>query len=93
MANYTLIGFGPAVYDFDKRENGELKHIHSDGYNLFLAQPRPRIEGMYCERVFLSYEKLNGVEKTLAVGDEVELCYNAWRKPIAVRVITPVEQE
>lgn len=67
-----VIGFRKS--EFTAQDTGEL----IKGYNLYLAGPQDHVEGVACERVFLSEKKMDGY--TPSLEDEVRVSYNRYGK-------------
>lgn len=59
---------------FTAQDTGEV----IEGINLYLTGPQDYVEGVACERVFLTKKKLDGYVPE--IGDEIELVYNRYGK-------------
>lgn len=79
----TVIGFVKA--DFKGQDGNLVK-----GYNLFLTYNLPENgQGVGCERVYITDDKLARCGYQPNVGDEVDLMYNRFRKVAAIMPINP----
>lgn len=55
------------------------------GYNLYVSYPLSGDgEGMACDRLYLTDDKLAKCGYTPSVGDEVNVTYNKYGKPAAI---------
>ena len=72
-----IIGFKKS--DFAAKDG---KQIH--GTRLYLSAPLSDGEGLFCESIYMTDEKLARSGYTPCLGDEVVVSYNRFRKPDAI---------
>ncbi len=73
-----LIGY--RMSSFTAKDTGEVIR----GYNLYLSGPEEKVEGLGCERVFVSEKKMGDYQPHL--GDELSIVYNRFGKVRAIAV-------
>lgn len=74
----TIVGLRRTAFDTD-----DGKHI--SGMSLFCEYTSDNIEGYGVEKLFVTDQKLNGLQ--LAVGDVIEPIYNRYGKISSVRLV------
>ena len=52
------------------------------GFNLYLTYDQKDVEGLACERIFLSDAKMGGYEPV--IGDKIVITYNRYGKPASI---------
>ena len=65
---------GIRAYSFADQKTGEL----IEGYTLYLSWIDSNVEGVACEAVSITKDRLEGY--TPALGDKVKVGYNRWGK-------------
>ena len=79
MEQYTVVGVQKS--EFTPKDSTDV----IKGMNIWGAQERKGVEGMACERFFISEKRLGGAK--VKPGDTVSISYNKWGKVEQVTVV------
>lgn len=71
-----IIGYQVKKYSFTDERTGAL--VQGEGVNFYVTGTRDNVVGEFCDRIFVSQNKLGGYVPK--VGDRIEIFYNRYGK-------------